>query len=81
MPSSSKRSRMNVDVAPFRNFALVYGVAAIIAIIAIIIGAVGPSPIASDASYVYKCENNSHVWSSEYCTGKEPDYVKIRQTF
>lgn len=72
----SKRKAMNVDVAPFRNFALAYAVGAVLMAIAIIVGATGPSPAISDVSYAYDCENHSHIWSSDYCTGKEPNYVK-----
>lgn len=69
------KSKLVVDAAPFRTFAVAYAVAAALVVIAIIVGATGPTPTVSSVSYVYDCENNSHVWSPEHCIGTEPDYV------
>lgn len=62
---------MNVDTAPFWHFIVATGVAVVILLIAIIVGATGPDAKQTTERFTYECPEKSHIWNERECTGKQ----------
>lgn len=62
---------MNVDTAPFWHFIVAAIVTVVILLIAIIVGATGPTAKEMTEHYTYDCADHTHVWNDTQCTGKQ----------